>query len=129
MSAGFEGTAWPLPQDYFELVLQRQQLTFARMSGLSLTAGRQTGKVTLTKGMVKASAELMDWFDQIKLNTIQRQSITLCQRDGSGSPLHCWNLVNGWVCGIDLGDLKADGEMVSIEFIEIVHEGATLIRE
>ena len=128
MSAGFEGTAWPLPQDYFELEWQGQPLTFARMSGLSVTAGLQKGKVTLINGRVKVSAELMAWVDQIKFNTIQRQSITLCQRNESGAPVHCWRLINGWVLDICLADLKADGEMLAIGSMEIAHEGATLTR-
>ena len=37
-----------------------------------------------------------------------------------------WSVKNAWPLKVDPGDLKADGNEVAIETIELAHEGITI---
>jgi phage tail-like protein len=87
---------------------------------------KKSGNVTMKKGVYKSDNKFWDWFNQIKLNTVKRVPVTISLLDEAGAPTMVWTLANAWPSKITSTDLKADGNEVAIETIEIAHEGITI---
>jgi phage tail-like protein len=87
---------------------------------------KKFGNVTMKKGVYKSDNKFWDWFNQIKMNTIKRLPVTISLLDEAGAPTMVWTLANAWPTKITGTDLKADGNEVAIETIEIAHEGITI---
>ena len=137
---------WPLPKFYFQVKLDSEVLSFQEISGLDIEAQpieyrhgdspefsvlkmpgiKKNGTVTMKKGVFKSDKKFWDWFNQIKMNTIKRIPVTISLLDEAGEPTMVWTLANAWPTKISGTDLKADGNEVAIESIEIVHEGITI---
>jgi phage tail-like protein len=82
--------------------------------------------VTLKKGIFKGDHAFWDWFNEIKMNTIERRPVTISLLDESGTPAMVWTLANAWPTKVSGADLKASGNEVAIETIVIAHEGLTI---
>ncbi|WP_371861517.1 phage tail protein [Pseudoduganella armeniaca] len=86
----------------------------------------KVGNVTMKKGVYKGDNKFWVWFNEIKMNTIKRKPITISLLDETGAPTMVWTLQNAWPIKITSTDLKAEGNEVAIETIEIAHEGLTI---
>lgn len=56
-----------------------------------------------------------------------RRSVTIKLLDENHSPIITWILENAWPSKVQSTDLKADANEVSIETMELVHEGLTIL--
>jgi phage tail-like protein len=83
----------------------------------------KTGNVTLKKGVFAKDNKFWTWYEQIKLNTIKRATVTIKLLDEGGNPTMVWTLANAWPTKITGTDLKSDGNEVAVESVEIAHEG------
>ena len=139
-------TVWPLPKFYFQVKWDSQVMSFQEISGLDVQSEeikyrhgdspefsvikmpgmKKVGNVTMKKGTFKSDNKFWDWFNQIKMNTIKRLPVTISLLDETGAPTMVWTLTNAWPTKITGTDLKAEGNEVAIETIEIVHEGLTI---
>ena len=137
---------WPIPKFYFQVKWDSEVMSFQEISGLDIEAEpieyrhgdspefskikmpglKKSGNVTMKKGVYKSDNKFWDWFNQIKLNTIKRVPVTISLLDEAGAPTMVWTLANAWPTKITSTDLKADGNEVAIESIDIVHEGITI---
>ena len=137
---------WPLPKFHFEVQWDTAVMSFQEVSGLDTEAQtieyragnsqafsvtkmpgmKKYGNVTLKKGVFKADRKFWDWFNQIKMNTIKRLPVTISLLDEVGAATMVWTLANAWPTKITATDLKAEGNEVAVESIEIVHEGLTV---
>ncbi|HTI18914.1 MAG TPA: phage tail protein [Trinickia sp.] len=137
---------WPLPKFYFQVKWDSQVMSFQEVSGLDMQSEeikyrhgdspdfavikmpgmKKVGNVTMKKGIFKSDNKFWDWFSQIKMNTIKRVPVTISLLDEAGKPTMVWTLANAWPTKITGTDLKAEGNEVAIETIEIVHEGLTI---
>ncbi|MEQ1743351.1 MAG: phage tail protein [Candidatus Nitrotoga sp.] len=139
-------TVWPLPKFYFEVKWDTNVMLFQEVSGLDVQSEeikyrhgdsknfsaikmpglKKVGNVTMKKGIFKADNKFWLWFNEIKMNTIKRVPITISLLDEAGAPTMVWTLANAWPTKITGTDLKAEGNEVAVESIEIVHEGLTI---
>jgi phage tail-like protein len=139
-------TVWPIPKFYFQVKWDSEVMSFQEVSGLDVESQpieyrhgdspefsvtkmpgiKKFGNVTMKKGVYKSDNKFWDWFNQIKMNTIKRVPITISLLDEAGAPTMVWTLANAWPTKITGTDLKADGNEVAIETIEIAHEGITI---
>ena len=137
---------WPLPKFHFKVEWDKEVMSFQEVSGLDVQSEeikyrkgdspvfspvkmpglKKYGNVTMKKGILKNDNKFWDWLNQIKMNTIARKSITISLLDEAGAPTMVWTLANAWPTKITGTDMKAEGNEVSVESIEIVHEGLTL---
>ena len=137
---------WPMPKFYFQVKWDSAVMSFEEVSGLDVEAQpieyrhgdspvystikmpglKKYSNVTMKKGVFKGDNKFWDWFNKIKMNTIQRVPVTISLLDESGKPTMVWTLANAWPTKITGTDLKAQGNEVSIETIEIAHEGLTI---
>ena len=137
---------WPLPKFRFEVKWDGEVMSFQEVSGLGVEtqpieyrAGdskafavvkmpglEKYGNVTLKKGVFKSDRKLWDWFNQIKMNTVKRKPVTISLLDAAGKPTMVWTLANAWPAKVTATDLKAQGNEVAVESIEIAHDGITI---
>lgn len=140
------GTVWPIPKFRFEVKWDSAVMSFQEVSGLDVEAQpieyrhgdspsfsvikmpgiKKYGNITMKKGVFAKDNKFWDWFNQIKMNTIKRIPITISLLDEGGAPTMVWSLTNAWPTKITGTDLKADGNEVAVETIEIAHEGLTI---
>lgn len=139
-------SVWPLPKFHFQVKWDAEVMSFQEVSGLDIEAQpieyrhgdspefstikmpgiKKFSNVTMKKGVFKSDNKFWDWFNQIKMNTIKRVPVTISLLDESGKPTMVWALANAWPTKLTATDLKSDGNEVSIESIEITHEGITI---
>lgn len=137
---------WPIPKFYFQVKWDSEVMAFQEVSGLDAEAQpieyrsgdnpefsvikmpgiKKYGNVTMKKGVFKSDNKFWDWFKQIKMNTIKRIPVTISLLDEAGAPTMVWTLANAWPTKVTGTDLKSDGNEVSIETIEVAHEGITI---
>lgn len=147
MTAEFSDLNWPLPKFYFLVDWGNQtNIQFQEVSGLDIEAQTieyrhgnspvfseinmpgivKNSNVTLKKGIFTDDNEFWNWYNLIKMNTIKRQTIVIKLIDESGNPTMIWTLNNAWPTKISSTDQRSDGNEVSVESIEIMHEGLTI---
>ncbi len=137
---------WPLPKFHFQVKWDAQVMSFQEVSGLDMQSEEikyrsgdspqfsvikmpgmtKYGNVTMKKGIFKGDNKFWDWISQIKMNTVKRLPITISLLNEEGAPTMVWTLANAWPTKVTGTDLKAEGNEVAIETIEIVHEGLTI---
>jgi len=139
-------SVWPLPKFHFQVKWDANVMSFQEVSGLDMQSEeikyrhgdspqfsvakmpglKKVGNVTMKKGIFKGDNKFWDWFNQIKMNTIKRVPVIISLLDEAGAPTMVWTLENAWPTKITGTDMKAEGNEVAIESIEIVHEGLTI---
>ena len=144
-SAGSTG-AWPLPKFYFEVEWGSEVMSFQEVSGLDVEGQpieyrhgdsrefstiampgiRNSGQVTLKKGVFRSDGTLREWLGRIGGNTTERLPVTIRLRDGDGSPTMVWTLADAWPTRITGTDLESDANEVAVESMELAHEGITV---
>jgi len=138
---------WPLPKFYFLVDWgSNSNIPFQEVSGLDIEAQPiqyrhgnspvfseinmpgivKNSNVTMKKGVFANDNSFWDWYNKIKMNTIERQNVVIKLLDEAGNPTMTWTLNNAWPTKISSTDLKSDGNEVAVESIEIMHEGLTI---
>lgn len=146
MAGEAQDNVWPLPKFYFQVKIGDTEVAFQEISGLDIEAQiieyrhgnskefstikmpgiKKTGNVTLKKGVFVKDNAFWDWFNQIKMNTIERKTVVISLLDEEGNPTMVWTLNNAWPTKITGTDMKSDGNEVAVESIEVAHEGLTI---
>lgn len=138
-----QGRVWPLPKFYFTVESDSLGVChFQEVSGLDteseileyrdgdspvFSSNRMPGmrhNVTLKKGVLEGDhTRFYDWFGEIKINVIKRETLTIKLLDETGTPTMVWTVKNAWPVKLSGTDLKSEGNEVAIETLEIAHEG------
>ncbi len=146
MAGEAQDNVWPLPKFYFQVKLGDKEVPFQEVSGLDIEAQiieyrhgnskefstikmpgiKKSGNITLKKGIFVKDNGFWDWFNKIKMNTIERQTVTISLLDEAGAPTMVWTLKNAWPTKITGTDMKSDGNEIAVETIEVAHEGLTI---
>lgn len=137
---------YPLPKFHFTVEWGGARLGFTEASGLDVETeiieyregsspvyskikmpGMQKyGNVTLKRGTFKADNQFFEWWNTVQLNTIERRDITISLLNEAHEPVVTWQLANAFPVKVQSTDLKADGNEVAIESLEIAHEGLVI---
>lgn len=83
--------------------------------------------ITLKRGAVAQDSEFFKWVGEIQLNSVTRRDLTIKLLNEKHEPVMSWKAINTFPIKVQASDLKADGNEVAIETIEIAHEGLSLI--
>ncbi|MDR3480030.1 MAG: phage tail protein [Burkholderiaceae bacterium] len=146
MAGEVQDMVWPLPKFYFSVKIDSSTVHFQEVSGLDVEAQvieyragdskpfsvikmpglRKSGNVTLKKGVFAKDNAFWTWFNQNTLNTIKRVTVTISLLDQADAPTMVWTLANAWPAKITGTDLKADGNEVAVESIEVAYETLTI---
>jgi phage tail-like protein len=138
---------WPLPKFYFMVDWgSTTNIPFQEVSGLEIEAEPleyrhgnskvfskinmpgmvKNNKISMKKGVFANDNTFWDWYNKIKMNTIERQNVVIKLLDEGGNPTMTWTLLNAWPTKISSTDLKSESNEVAIESIDIMHEGLTI---
>ena len=138
---------WPLPKFYFLVDWgSTKNIPFQEISGLNIEGDEleyrhgnskvfsvikmpgiiKNSNVTMKKGVFANDNSFWDWYNKIKMNTIERQNVVIKLLDEGGNPTMTWTLLNAWPTKISSTDLKSNANEVAVESIEIMHEGLTI---
>lgn len=144
---------YPLPKFHFQVDWGGTQIGFTEVSGLDVETEvieyrhgaspeyhktKQPGmtkfsNITLKRGTFKSDNEYYDWWKETKLfeegnatGSIYRRDITIKLLDENHQPVVVWKVKRAWPTKVQSTDLKADGNEIAIESIELVHEGLVI---
>lgn len=137
---------WPVPKFHFKVTIgDKGEIAFQEVSGLDTEhdiieyrAGksvdfptvkmpglRKASDISLKKGMFKDDTALYDYFMEVKMNTIQREIVTIQLLDEEHNPMFTWTLQNAYPLKVTGTDFNAQNSEVAIEEIVLAHEGLT----
>ena len=138
---------YPIPVFHFAVSWGGDNIGFSEVSGLSqeitpieyrdglMTAStlplkrpglRKSGNITLKRGMVKSNNDLFTWFNNSGQPNVERRDLTITLLNDEGEPVFVWAIVQAWPIKTEGPSLKATGNDLAIESIELAHEGITL---
>jgi len=140
---------YPIPKFHFRVEWGGADIGFTEVSGLEVStevieyregSSKNYSKIkmpgmikhnniTMKRGTFKGNNEFFDWWNTIALNTVERRDITISLLNEKHEPVVVWRLMNAFAVKVQSTDLKADGNEVAIESMEIAHEGLTIINE
>jgi phage tail-like protein len=138
---------WPLVKFSFQVKWDDAEFIFQEVSGLSsetqvieyrggsspiystvkMPGIQKFSNVTLKKGMFKGDKNLWDKYNLLKMNTYKRASIVISLLDESQGVAMSWKLSNAFPVKITVTDMKADGNEIAVESLELAHEGLKIV--
>jgi phage tail-like protein len=140
---------YPLPVFHFKVEWGGQNVGFSEASGLTqevqlieyrdgnspdystikMPGLHKYNNITLKRGIMKGDNEFFKWLNTVKLNTIERRNLTISLLNEEHEAVMVWKAVNAFPVKVEGPGLKASGNEVAVESIEIAHEGLTLQNE
>jgi phage tail-like protein len=139
-------TQYPLPVFHFTVAWGRDRLGFSEVTGLTqenqaieyrdgafreyssvkMPGLRKFSNVTLKRGIVKGDNEFFEWLATVKLNTVERRDLVISLLNEQHEPVMVWKVMRAFPVKVEGPQLKATGNEVAIESIELAHEGIEL---
>lgn len=110
-------------------VVEYRQGASKEYSKIKMPGMQKFSNITLKRGTFASDNEYFQWWNTVKLNTIERRDVTIKLLNEEHNPVVIWKVKNAWPTKIQSTDLKADGNEVAIESMELVHEGLTIQNE
>ena len=87
---------------------------------------RKVANIVMKRGISKGDNEFFKWLNTVKLNTIERRDLTINLLNENHEPVVTWKVLQAWPLKVEGPALKATGNEVAVESIELAHEGITL---
>lgn len=137
---------YPLPKFHFQVEWGGAKIGFTEVSGLDVEREvieyrdgsskeysklKQPGltkysNITLKRGSFAGDNDFYNWWEDIKLDSVERRDITISLLNEEHEPVVTWKVKNAWPSKITPTDLKSDDNSIAIESMEMVHEGLTI---
>ena len=134
---------YPLPKFHFLVDWGGTRIGFTEVSGLGVEMDiieyregsspeyhktKQPGmikysNITLKRGTFEGDNQFFEWFNTVRLNTIERRDVTISLLNEDHQPVVVWKVRNAFPLKVQSTDLKSDGNEVAIEQLDIAHEG------
>jgi phage tail-like protein len=143
--------SYPLPAFHFSVDFGGGQQAFAEVSGLNIENQAieyrdgldpiysvrkmpgipKYGNITCKRGIFAKNNAFYEWLNTIKLNKVgdndaDRRDITISLLNENHEPVMNWKATRAFPVKIEGPSLKATGNEVAMESIEIAHEGLTI---
>lgn len=87
---------------------------------------RKFSNITLKRGTFTNDNEFYNWLNTISLNQVERRDLTISLLNENHEPVVVWKVHNAFPVKVQSTDLKADGNEVAIEQLDLAHEGLTI---
>jgi phage tail-like protein len=140
---------YPLPKFHFQVEWGGSQIGFTEVSGLDVETEvieyrhgaspeyhkikmpgmHKYSNITLKRGTFAKDNEFFAWINTRALNTVERRDLTISLLNENHEPVVVWKVKNAWPSKVQSTDLKADGNEVAIETLELAHEGLSIQNE
>lgn len=135
---------YPLPVFHFRVEFGAEQLGFTEVSGLTqenqmieYRAGdfpeystikmpglRKFNNITLKRGIMQSDNKFFQWLiSGMKLSKVDRKDLTISLLNEKHEPVMAWKVSRAFPVKLEGPQLKATGNEVAIESLEIAHEG------
>lgn len=102
---------------------------FPEYSSIKMPGLKKYSNITLKRGIVAADNEFFDWLNTIKLNKVERRDLVVSLLNEEHEPVMNWKIQNAFPVKVEGPGLKATGNEVAIESIELAHEGLKVQNE
>ncbi len=97
-------------------------------SKVKMPGMRKFSNITLKRGTVAGDSDFYKWVRNINLDAaVERRDITISLLDETHAPVMTWKAKQAFPVKLAASDLKADGNEVAIESLELAHEGLSLV--
>lgn len=100
--------------------------SFPEYSSIKMPGLRKFSNITLKRGIIKSDNDFANWLSTVKLNTVERRDLVISLLNEEHAPVMTWKVQNAFPVKVEGPGLKATGNEVAIESIEIAHEGLEL---
>lgn len=137
---------YPFPKFHFRIEWGGNRIGFTEASGLDwqidvieyregsspvyhktkMPGLQKFSNITLKRGSFQGDNQFFEWMNTVQLNTIERRDLTLSLLNENHEPVITWKINKAWPVKVQGTDLKADGNEVAIETLELAHEGLTI---
>jgi phage tail-like protein len=138
---------YPLPKFHFSVEWGGKRIGFTEASGLDaetevieyregsspeynklkMPGMQKHANVTLKRGTFTGDNDFFDWWKTTRtLGTPERRDIIISLLNESHTPVFVWKVKNAFPTKVQATDLKADGNEVAIETLELAHEGIVM---
>jgi len=103
--------------------------SFPEYSSIKMPGLRKFSNLTFKRGIVKSDNDFFKWLSTVKLNTVERRNLVISLLNEEHQPVMVWKVLNAFPVKVEGPGLKATGNEVAIESIEVAHEGLELQNE
>ncbi|MDB5250061.1 MAG: phage tail protein [Segetibacter sp.] len=138
---------YPIPVFHYKVSWNNQDIGFSDVSGLTqetqvieyrdgLMSGttvalkrpglKKVNNITLKRGIVEKNNDLFNWFNNNGAPNVERRDITISLLNDEGNPVMFWVITQAWPVKCEGPGLKATGNEIAIESIELAHEGLSM---
>ncbi len=138
--------ALPLPAFHFQIQWGGTNIGFSEASGLTIEkqvieyrdgASKEYGpikmpgipkyaNIVLKRGIIDGDNEFFTWLNTTKMNKVERRDLTISLLNEDHEPVISWKAVNCFPIKMEGPGLKATGNEIAIETLELAHEGLTI---
>jgi phage tail-like protein len=140
-------TTYPIPAFHYKVSWNNQDIGFSDVSGLTqelqaieyrdgLMSGttlplkrpglKKANNISLKRGIVEKNNDLFDWFNNKGSPNVERRDLTISLLNDEGIDVMVWTISQAWPVKCEGPGLKATGNEIAIESIELVHEGISV---
>jgi len=134
---------YPLASFHFNVDFKGSKMSFSEVTGLTqevqaieyrhgdspeFTAIKMPGllkfsNITLKRGIAKGDNDFIKWISTVKLNTVERRDVTISLLNEEHKPVVTWKVRQCFPVKVEGASMKATGNEVAVESIELAHEG------
>lgn len=142
-------TQYPVPKFHFQVEWGGARIGFTEITGLEVSTDvieyrdgasleyhkiKMPGmakftNIVMKRGTFQGDNDYFEWWNTVALNTIVRRDLIISLLNETHDPVVVWKIKQAWPVKVSSTDLKADGNEVAIETIEIAHEGLIIQNE
>jgi phage tail-like protein len=109
--------------------IEYREGSFPEYSSIKMPGLRKFSNITLKRGIIKSDNEFFAWLSTVKLNTVERRDIVITLLNEQHNPVVVWTVHNAFPVKVEGPGLKASGNEVAIESIELAHEGLEILNQ
>jgi phage tail-like protein len=95
-------------------------------STIKMPGLKKFSNVTLKRGIIKHDNDFAKWLSTVKLNKVERRDIVVSLLDEEHVPVMVWKINSAFPVKVEGPALKASGNEVATESIELAHEGLSV---
>jgi len=140
---------YPIPKFHFSVQWCGTKIGFTEISGLEVSTDaieyregsspefhkikmpglQKFSNITMKRGIFQGDNDFYNWWNTISMNTVDRRDLIISLLNETHQPVVVWKVKNAFPVKMQSTDLKADGNEVAIETLEVAHEGLTIQNE
>lgn len=138
---------YPIPKFHFLVQWGGSRLGFSEVTGMDMQVEaieyregsspdyakikmpglHKFSNITLKRGTFEGDTEFYTWIKTVNLNKVERRDVTISLLNEKHEPVITWRVHNAFPVKLQASDLKADGNEVAIETLELAHEGLNIV--